>query len=449
MDQLLQKVQQGGVVGAGGAGFPTYVKLDCQVEYVMANGAECEPLLYKDQVLMQRESKEFFGGMLLAMKQVGAKRGIIGIKKKNKISIDILRETLPDSIELLLMEDVYPAGDEVELIYEAIGKRVPSGGLPKDIGVMVNNIESFINIYKVAHGKAVTETMITVHGEVKNPFTTWVPIGMSYEEAIALAGGITCDDFVIIEGGPMMGSVTTDLTQPVTKISSGLLVIKRDSRVARAKLKSEKDVRRIGKAACDQCSLCTSMCPRALLGYPIQPHLAMRALQVSGENNLTYALAAQACSGCNLCTMWSCPEGLDPSRVCTTTKRELKSNNLWQTPAELQLKTIDVHLLRSYRGVPTKQLVRRLELVDYISIKAEYIDFHELLATNKQNMQRVVIPLSQHIGKPADAVVSVGDIVKKGQIIGQAADDSLSVSIHASIAGKVVAVNTAIEIQII
>lgn len=449
MEQLLQKVQQAGVVGAGGAGFPTYMKLDCQVEYVMANGAECEPLLYKDQVLMQRQAKELFGGMLLSMKQVGARRGIIGIKKKNTKSIEILQATLPDTIELLLMEDVYPAGDEVELIYEAIGKRVPSGGLPKDIGVMVNNIESFINIYNAAHCVAVTETMITVHGEVKKPFTTWVPVGMSYQEAIDLAGGITCEDFVVVEGGPMMGSVTTDLSQPVTKISSGLLILKKDSRVARTKLKSEEDLRRIGKAACDQCSLCSSMCPRNLLGYPIQPHLAMRALQVSGVNNLTFALAAQACSGCNLCTMWSCPEGLDPSRVCGTTKRELRDNDLWQTPAELQLKTIDVHPLREYRGVPTKLLVRRLELVDYISIKAEYVDFNELLTENKQELTRVVIPLSQHIGKPADAIVTVGDIVKKGQIIGQATDGALSVSVHSSIAGQVVAVNSVIEIKTI
>ena len=451
MNPLLKQVQDSGVIGAGGAGFPTYVKLDCQVDLILANGAECEPLLYKDQVLMQRWARDLFGGMLLAMKEVGASRGVIGIKKKNADTIAILEASLPETIDLCLMEDVYPAGDEVELVYEATGKRIPSGGLPKDIGVMVNNIESFINVYRASKGIPTTETMVTVHGEVSKPYTTWLPVGMSYQEAIDLAGGITCSDYVIIEGGPMMGSVTEDLSLPITKISSGLLVLPKTNRVARIKLRSEQDLLRIGKAACDQCRLCSSMCPRGLLGYPIQPHLAMRSLQVSGVNNLPDALAAQACSGCNLCTMWSCPEGLDPSRVCGITKRTLRDNNQLQTPAQLQAKTIDVHPLREYRGVPTKRLVRRLELTDYIYTKAEFMEFDALfsaaLSQNSDFMKRVSIPLSQHIGKPAVAMVNVGDAVKKGQILGQAAPDGLSVAVHSSVNGTVVSVGNSIVIE--
>ncbi|MFC1502959.1 4Fe-4S dicluster domain-containing protein [Pseudomonadota bacterium] len=444
MDPFLQQIQDGGVIGAGGAGFPTYVKLDCQVEWVLANGAECEPLLYKDQVLMQRWAKELFGGMLLAMHQVGASRGVIGIKKKNADTIVVLQASLPDAIELLLMEDVYPAGDEVELVYEATGKRIPSGGLPKDIGVMVNNIESFINVFRAAQGVPVTDTMVTVHGEVRQPYTAWLPVGMSYQQAIDLAGGITCGEFVVVEGGPMMGSVTEDLSQPVTKVSSGLLVLPRESRIARIKTRSEQDLRRIGKAACDQCSMCTSMCPRGLLGYPIKPHLAMRALQVSGTNNLSYALAAQACSGCNLCTMWSCPEGLDPSRVCGTTKRELRDNNQLMSPQQLQAKTTDVHPLREYRGVPTKRLTRRLELAEYALTKAAFVELDKAL---EADVCQVSIPLSQHIGKPAMAVVKVGDSVEKGQLIGKAVPQALSVSVHASISGKVISVSDVIVIE--
>ncbi|PSW06122.1 4Fe-4S dicluster domain-containing protein [Photobacterium lipolyticum] len=444
MDPFLQQIQDGGVIGAGGAGFPTYVKLDCQVEWVLANGAECEPLLYKDQVLMQRWAKELFGGMLLAMHQVGASRGVIGIKKKNADTIAVLQASLPDTIELLLMEDVYPAGDEVELVYEATGKRIPSGGLPKDIGVMVNNIESFINVFRAAQGMPVTDTMVTVHGEVRQPYTAWLPVGMSYQQAIDLAGGITCGEFVVVEGGPMMGSVTEDLSQPVTKVSSGLLVLPRESRIARIKTRSEQDLRRIGKAACDQCSMCSSMCPRGLLGYPIKPHLAMRALQVSGTNNLSYALAAQACSGCNLCTMWSCPEGLDPSRVCGTTKRELRDNNQLMSPQQLQAKTTDVHPLREYRGVPTKRLTRRLELAEYALTKAAFVELDKAL---EADVCQVSIPLSQHIGKPAMAAVKVGDSVAKGQLIGRAVPQALSVSVHASISGKVISVSDVIVIE--
>lgn len=454
MDPFLKQVQDGGVIGAGGAGFPTYVKLDCQVDLVLANGAECEPLLYKDQVLMQCWADELAAGMLLAMKQVGASRGVIGIKKKNTDTIAVLQASLPDLIELYLMEDVYPAGDEVEMVYEVTGKRIPSGGLPKEIGVMVNNIESFINVFRASKGIPVTETMVTVHGEVVRPYTAWLPVGITYQQAIDLAGGITCDEFVVVEGGPMMGSVTQDLTQPVTKISSGLLVLPRESRIARFKMRSEDELLRIGKAACDQCSMCSSMCPRGLLGYPIQPHLAMRGLQASGDNHLSYTLAAQACSGCNLCTMWSCPEGLDPSRVCGITKRDLRDSNQLLSPQELQAQTTDVHPLREYRGVPTKRLTRRLELTEYALKKAKFVEFDDLLQQSRQQsrlqpvvISQVKIPLSQHIGKPATAVVKVGDSVKKGQLIGQADAEALSVSVHASIDGKVTAVSNVVVIE--
>jgi len=449
MECLLKQVQDGGVIGAGGAGFPTYVKLDSQVDWVLANGAECEPLLYKDQVLMQGWAAELFGGMLLAMKQVGATRGVIGIKKKNTDTIAILQAQLPQAIELYLMEDVYPAGDEVELVYAITGKCIPAGGLPKDIGVLVNNIESFINVYRAAKGIPVTQTMLTVHGAVIKPYTAWLPIGITYQQAIDLAGGITCSEYVVIEGGPMMGSVTQDLTKVVTKISSGLLVLPRDSRVARIKMRSDREVLRSAKATCDQCSICSSMCPRRLLGYPIQPHVAMRAVQVSGDNNLPFAVAAQSCSGCNLCTMWSCPEGLDPSRICSMIKRELRENDQWLTPIQLQGQTVDVHPLREYRGVPTKRLVRRLELSDYSGIKAEFVEFGVLLQARAEPMTitKVQIPLSQHIGKPAIPVVKVGDFVIKGQLIGQAAERALSVAVHASIDGQVVSVNQSIIIE--
>ncbi|MBY5945815.1 4Fe-4S dicluster domain-containing protein [Photobacterium rosenbergii] len=440
MEPLLKLVQQAGVVGAGGAGFPTYVKLDCQVELVLANGAECEPLLYKDQVLMQQWGQELCGGMLLAMKQVGASRGVIGIKKKNTDTIAVLQPLLPENIELLLMDDVYPAGDEVELVFHATGQRIPAGGLPKDIGVMVNNIESFINVFRAANGQPVTETMISVHGEVAVPYSAWLPLGMSYREAIELAGGMTASDCIVVEGGPMMGSVTTDLDKPITKVSSGLLVLPRTSRIARIKMRSEADLRRIGKAACDQCSLCTSMCPRNLLGYPIKPHLAMRSLQVSGSNNLSYSLAAQACCECNLCTMWSCPEGLDPSRVCATTKRALREQQQWQSPAELQAQTTDVHPMREYRGVPTKRLAQRLELGGYMVRKAEFRHFGI-------TPEQVSIPLAQHIGQPAQAIVREGEVVTKGQMIGQPAEGSLSTAVHASISGIVTAVGDSVVIQ--
>jgi len=277
-------------------------------------------------------------------------------------------------------------------------------------------------------------------GRFVDTYTAWLRIGLSYREAIDLAGDIPRRDFIVVDGGPMMGSVTDNLDKPITKISSGLLVLPRSSRIATIKMRSEQNLRRIGKAACDQCSMCTSMCPRNLLGYPVKPHLAMRSLQVSGANNLSYALAAQACCECNLCTMWSCPEGLDPSRVCATTRRALRGAQKLLSPAQLQANTTEVHPLRAYRGVPTTRLVRRLELADYAQTKAEFREC-------ELNVNRLYIPLSQHIGRPAVAVVKVGDRVSKGQLIGQPAPDALSVAVHASRDGIVVEVGESIVID--
>lgn len=438
MSSFLDKVRDAGVVGAGGAGFPTYVKLDCQVELVLANGAECEPLLNKDQVVMQIWADEMLGGMLLSMKQTGASKAIIGIKDKHQDTIEIVEQAIqklakPEEFSVLQMRDVYPAGDEVELIYEATGKRVPSGGLPKEIGVLVQNSESFINIFRAATGQPVTHTMVTVHGEVNKPYTAWLPVGISVADALEVAGGTTCDDYIIIDGGPMMGGVVESLEQPITRLSSGFIVIPKESSLAVKKTMPEETYRRIGKSACDQCSLCTSMCPRHMLGYPIKPHLVMRALQTSGPNSETYALSAQACSECNLCSMWSCPEGLDPRNMCVTTKRDLRESGKMMTPEQLQTQTIEVHPMRDYRGVPTKRLMQRLGLLQYNKIEAENYQ-------GELDFSQVRIPLKQHIGAPAKANVNVGDEVTVGQVIGLAPSDALSVNIHASIAGKVAAV---------
>ncbi|WCE28597.1 4Fe-4S dicluster domain-containing protein [Vibrio sp. SCSIO 43137] len=438
MSSLLDKVKSAGVVGAGGAGFPTYVKLDCNVDLVLANGAECEPLLNKDQVVMQLWADEMLGGMLLAMKQTGATKAIIGIKDKHQDTIEIVEKAIeklanPQDFSVLQMRDVYPAGDEVELIYEATGKRVPSGGLPKDIGVLVQNSESYINIFRAATEQPVTHTMVTVHGEVKKPYTAWLPVGISVADTLELAGGVTCDDYVIIDGGPMMGGVVESVDEPITRLSSGFIVIPASSSLAIKKTRPEKEYRRIGKAACDQCSLCTSMCPRHMLGYPIKPHLVMRALQTSGPNSETYALSAQACSECNLCSMWSCPEGLDPRNMCVTTKRDLRESGNLMTPEQLQAKTIDVHPMRDYRGVPTKRLMQRLGLLQYSKTEAKNLE-------REFEFSQVTIPLRQHIGAPAAPAVKEGDEVTVGQVIGQAPADALSVNIHASIAGKVASV---------
>lgn len=436
-NSLIELVKAAGVVGAGGAGFPTYQKLSTKAELVIANGAECEPLLYKDHALMENHPQEVLSGLLLAMDQTGASMGVIAIKEKSRESINALTPHLPANVSILEMEDVYPAGDEYEIVYLATGKRIPAGGYPPDIGVVVQNVETLYNVHRAVEGYPVTHSILTVTGHVKRPFTAWVPLGTSYSDLIGAAGGLTIEDFVLIDGGAMMGGLTDDLTAPVTRLTSGLIAVPADSKVAVRKGQPEKAFRRFGKSACDQCSLCTEMCPRYLLGYPIQPHLVMRSLLTTGEFSETLTHWAQACCECNVCSLWACPENLDPKGVCATTKRDLRDKDLWLSPSKQQDMMKEVHQLKEYRNVPTGRLMRRLGLTG--------LEGHAGLVEYPGTGDRVDIPVSQHVGAAAVPLVTVGSGVRAGDKIARA-DSGLSVPVHASIDGTVVAVGDRISI---
>jgi Na+-translocating ferredoxin:NAD+ oxidoreductase RnfC subunit len=433
VNALVEQVRRAGVVGAGGAGFPCYAKIDAKADVLIANGAECEPLLYKDQLVMQRFTDSMIAGMQLLMEHIGAGRGVLAIKKKHLASIAHVQPLLPSNIELKIMPNVYPAGDEYELVYEVTGQRVPAGGLPKDVGVLVQNVETLVNVYRASRNQSVTHTMLTVHGEVEHPFTAWLPIGMSYADVIALAGAIRCESPVVVEGGVMMGSVEADLSTSITAVTSGLLVLPHDAYVVAKKSEPEKVSKRIGKAACDQCTLCTEMCPRYLLGYPIQPHLVMRSLLTTGETSETLSLHAQACCECNICTLWACPEQLNPRDVCVAAKRDLKVHDLWQSAEQLQSQTRPVHSMREYRGVPTSRLIRRLGLAQYDHREAPWLEVSE-------PPERVAISLRTHMGSRAVPIVKPGDEVLAGDVIAEPPGEALGVPVHASITGTICAV---------
>ncbi|HEX9639270.1 MAG TPA: 4Fe-4S dicluster domain-containing protein [Acidobacteriota bacterium] len=439
MEGLVQRVRSAGVVGAGGAGFPTYKKLEARAELLIANGAECEPLLFKDKVLMERYPAEIVDGMTQAMRQLGASRGQIAIKGKNRAAIDALRAQLPASITIAEMDDVYPAGDEYEVVYHCTGRRIPAGGIPLELGVVVQNVETLYNIHRAAQGLPVTHSMLTVHGQVATPLTAWFPIGMSYAEVLQVAGGATLSDFVLIDGGPMMGKVVTDLATPVTRISSGLIVVPKDMRLAERKAAGERTFKRIGKSVCDQCSLCTEMCPRYLLGYPIKPHLVMRSLLTTGAMSQSLTHWAQACCECNICTLWACPEDLDPRNICVVTKRDLKQAGGWLEPERLRRLSRDVHAAAEFRRVPTKRLVRKLGLAEYKK-DAPFYD-------RRIEPDRVAIPLQGQGGAPATSTVRAGDRLRAGNVVAQPAPDAWGVPLHASISGIVRSVGAEIAIE--
>ncbi len=420
------------MVGAGGAGFPTHVKLKAKADTIILNAAECEPLLHKDKEMLRAFPDEIIFGLQQARELVGAAEAVIGIKGKYHDVIDLLSAKLPAGMRIKELADAYPTGDEFILVYDVTGRIIPPGKIPLVVGCVVINVET---AYNIGRGVPVTEKFLTVAGAVHHPATVKVPVGVTFAEAIEVAGGASIADPVALVGGVMMGRLASSLNEPITKTTGGLIVLPRDHGLIKRYSLSWDSIARIGASACDQCSFCTEFCPRYLLGHPIEPHKAMRSLEFTmmGEANV---IGTMFCCECNLCTMMACPEDLDPKNVCTQNKRRLMAEGRkWDIPAvETRPK---LHL--DNRRVPIGRLIRKLGLSSF--------ENKGPLVEAKCPARRVVLPLKQHVGAPADAAVSVGDTVKVGDVVAKPADGKLGAVIHASLAGRVTSVGDAITIE--
>lgn len=429
MNNLLKEM---GVVGAGGAGFPTYVKAESKVEYMIANGAECEPLVHKDVPLMEHFAAPMVAGMKRMMAFTGASKGVFGVKKKNAGAIAALTPHLEAAgIETLLMGDFYPAGDEYELVYAATGRLIPPAGIPLQVGCVVSNVETLYNVERAANGHPVVDKFVSVTGLVGEPKSFWVPLGTSYRELLARAGGATVSDYAMLTSGILMGGLSFDLDAVVTKTFGGLIVLPADHPLVRRKTTTPEARRQIGKSACDQCSYCTEMCPRYLLGYDVQPHKVMRSLGFSKSGAELLNQWAQLCCSCGLCTLYACPEDLYPREACDEAKVDLREAGIKFT----QTKPLRVHPMKDARRVPSSMLRQRLKIDEY--------DAHGPYDDTWEEPSEVRLMLSQHVGKPASPVVKAGDRVARGQIVGRCDADALGVNIHASVSGVVKSVDPA------
>ncbi|MGC9452137.1 MAG: 4Fe-4S dicluster domain-containing protein [Oceanipulchritudo sp.] len=429
-EDLLERIRLAGVVGAGGAGFPTWKKLDAQVEHLIANGAECEPLLYKDRVVMLQEAEWFIRGLRTMQAILGARAVTICVKEKNADVLDVLGSLMePHGFQSLVYPNVYPAGDEYVLVHAVTGRLIPPGGLPLQVGCVVDNVETIVNVARAVEGIPVHEKWLTVTGEVGQPMTFKVPLGTSFRDCIERAGGLTCEDPAVLTGGVMMGGLTTDLDAPVTKTVGGLIVLPRDHYLVSRKSAPREAYTRIGHGQCDQCSLCTELCPRYLMGYPIEPHKVMRNLLMTGEARQRMSLWAEFCCECNICSLIACPEQLDPKNMCVDAKALLKETGTHRTPEELAGLVRGIHPARHGREIPIKTLYTRLGLNPY-DRPADFV------ATSVEP-ESVEIRLSQHIGAPASPTVSVGDAVRAGDPVGEPPEGKLGCPVHAGLSGTV------------
>ncbi|MCJ8344082.1 SLBB domain-containing protein [bacterium] len=430
----VEDIKKWGIVGAGGAGFPSHVKFNAKAEVVIMNGAECEPLMHKDKELLRLYPQECIEGLKIIMEMVGATRGIIGIKGKYASVIDIVRENISGSIEIAELGNYYPAGDELSLVYDTTGRVVAPGNIPLTVGCIVSNVETMIN---VARKRPVTTSFLTVAGDVKKPVSLEVAIGTTLGDCIKMAGGSCCEDPVMLVGGPMMGRYSEDFSELVSKTTGGIVVLDRSHSLIKKYLRPKVEYDKIAKASCDQCNFCTELCPRYLLGHPIEPHKNMRnkAFAITVD---TLIAGAEFCCECNLCSFYACPEDLDPKNVSTDLKQMIQQKSRDQ---RLSFKpgSVESHPMLDYRKAPIPKLMRKIE-IDHFVNKAPML-------TGVLSPDFVKIPLSQHIGAPADAIVRVGDEVKEGQILGRPNPSKLGAFVHASIAGEIIKIDDHIHIK--
>ena len=424
---LSEILKNAGVVGAGGAGFPAYAKLNDKADTIILNCAECEPLLKLHRQVLEYHARDIVFALKTVKDVLKADRVIIAIKPHYKDAIEATEEAIEgkDGFSIGLLPEIYPAGDEVVTIYETTGRVVPAGQLPISVGCVVYNVETMLNAATaIKENKGVTYKYITIAGEVKKPCTLKVPLGMTYGELVELAGGATIENPVIFAGGPMTGSISSK-RDVVTKTSNAILVLDENQYIIKKRTTPVTISMKRAMSACCNCMMCTDLCSRNLLGHPIDPQKFMMHSTAGATKDKEPYINTFFCSSCGICEYYACFQGLSPTTLIGVTKGKLKKAGV-QVPKEIETK--EVHKLREFRTVPITKLVRHLGLVKY--------DVECPLDDTLVKADSVKIKLSQHIGAPAVATVKVGDKVAEGDVIAKAAD-GLSVNIHASVSGTV------------
>jgi len=439
-EDIVERIRAAGVVGAGGAGFPTHVKVSAKVDTVIANGAECEPLLHCDKQLVAAHPDLVVQGVRIEMEATGARRGVIAIKREYHEAVQALREHLHKekaagqeaTIELfIIQESTYPAGDEFVLVFEVTGRLVPETGLPLHVGCLVQNVGSLANIaLAVSQGHPVTHRYLTVGGEVYEPKTVRVPIGMSFADVLKLAGGVRLPEgeYRLLVGGPMTGRLATSLDEPVTKTTTGIFPLPLVNPVVTYLSRPLGRWIKRGQSTCDQCQTCTMLCPRYLLGHNFRPHEIMRAVAYGIPSPSDVMTAAVMCCECRLCEAYACPLELSPMVFYKDLKQKLAASG-WKNDRHKRT-DFTPHPFRQGRLVPITRLVQRLGV-------ARYHERPGTLDESPVSPSRVTIPLKQHTGAPSEPVVKVGASVQEGELIARIPEGKLGANLHASIDGKV------------
>ncbi len=311
-EEIRAAVKDAGIVGMGGAGFPTHVKLtpkdDKAIDYVIVNGAECEPYLTSDYRMMLEEPEKIVTGLLIILKLFENARGIIAIEDNKPEAIKVMKKVSEkyDRIDVRVLKTKYPQGAERKIIYAATGRKINCSMLPADAGCVVNNVDTIIAVcMAVCESTPVMRRIVTVTGDaVKTPQNFSVKTGTNYAELIDAAGGYKTEPEKVIAGGAMMGMAIYDLNVPVTKSSSALLCLSKD------------EVAKYAPSACIRCGKCVEVCPSNLV-----PQMMKEYADVN-DNAAFEAVNGMECYECGSCT-YICPAKRRLTQAFVKTRRSV------------------------------------------------------------------------------------------------------------------------------
>ena len=438
--QLSELIYQAGIVGCGGAGFPTHIKYGGNkglIKTIIINGAECEPLLQTDCHIMRHHAMALVKAINLLKQETAAEDCVIALKHTYTREITALKAAIEETqvqIGIHLLDSFFPAGDEQSIVFEVTGQVVPPAGIPLETGCVVSNIATIYCISEAMDGIPFTRKYLTITGAVRNPIIARVPVGTPVKDCLKLAGGTFLEDYVVVDGGPMMGKLMqreeAELSY-VTKTMSGLLVLPPEHIIAGHSQTTVSHMLNRAKSACIQCSFCTQMCPRALLGHPLKPHKIMRRVAAGGTmeemlNDPEIRNAALCCE-CGICEIYACPMGLQPRKVNSVLKKELaKSAIRYQRPEGVWTALPE----REMRKVPTDRVAARVGVTSY-----ENIEINEMLEIEPEQVKSVCLKLRQGVGASSIPVVEDGEQVKEGQLIAMCPEGKIGAALHASVSG--------------
>jgi len=313
-EEYLAKIREAGIVGLGGAGFPTHVKLnpppDKKIEYIIVNASECEPYLTTDHRVMIEQPNEIRRGLQILLKMFPEAKGCIGIETNKIDAIQTMTAVCrgDDRITVVPLKTKYPQGSEKQMILACTGRQVPSGGLPADVGCIVNNVDTVIAIDRcVKRGRPLMRKVVTiVGGAVKNPGNYKARLGMTYASLIEATGGFKTEPAKLVSGGPLMGVSMFDLYVPVIKTSSAVLCF------------TKEESQMPDESVCIRCGKCVEHCPVSLMPFELNRYI------LHGQIDLFKKFHGMDCIECGSCS-YVCPAKRHISQSIRATRRYLLS----------------------------------------------------------------------------------------------------------------------------